>query len=94
LAVGEVAVKGSGADTSGFGDVIEGDVGSVTGEGLFGDLEDAVPVALRVDAGLARDGFCSLYGHGEEICNRRHSPVIYSNTEALSVFIVIAILMR
>ena len=86
LAVGEVAVKGSGADASGFGDVVEGGIGTVTGEGLFGDREDAFAIALRVDAGLAGDWFCSLYGHVEEIATgdtlrlsiqiRRHSPYL------------------
>jgi hypothetical protein len=53
VAGGEVAVEGSGADLGAAGDVVECGVGAVLGEGVAGGVEDALAVALGVDAGSA-----------------------------------------
>ena len=53
VAGGEVAIERAGADAGLAGDVVEAGGAAVAGEDVFGDLKDALAVALRVRAGLA-----------------------------------------
>ena len=49
----EVAVERAGSNPGLTGDVIEAGARAVACEGLLGDLEDALAVALSIGAGLA-----------------------------------------
>ena len=82
VAGGKVAVESSGADLGAAGDVIQGGLCPMLGEGFAGNLQDALAIALRIGAWPAFDGrHGRLVGHvsifSEEFCNRIGSPFIY-----------------
>lgn len=59
----KVSVERTRSNAGFFGDVVETGVGAMAGEGLFGDFEEALAIAERVRAGLARRGLGSLGWH-------------------------------